>query len=414
METNRNKRKRATPKGAKAPDGSGYLVLRGKNYQARWKVNGKIICRSLHTSDRETAKAELARLSVPRTGLRDRDAMMKLTRAMSAQLSDVSDQVRAASIPIKQLFDIWQQSPIRGRATGRTLESYRHQLTSFTDWLSGVYPEITNARDVSQTVAEEYITHRRNTRSPGTVQKDLNLLSAIWKSLALKFGLEYNPWHPDRIARPAAKPVSRRALTDMECQALLDTANATQRLRILLALDAGLRLGDIIHLEWRFIDFDRRIINALPTRKTGAEIFNPISERLKAALLEHRAKQPQDEPHVFPDDLKRLRTNGDPESITHEMKILFERAGIETTQTDKNGKAHTVASFHSLRHTFVSRLMERGVNPYYVQRAVGHSTMMMTAHYDHSAAEEIRKALDIKTPRSKKHELNYRRNGKNS
>lgn len=390
-ETKGNKRKQ---KRSKAPDGAGYLVLRGNTYQARWKVNGKIISRSLHTSDLDTAKLELARLSVPRTGLRDRDAMLKLTRAMSAQLSDVSDQVRAASIPIKQLFDIWQQSPIRGRATGRTLESYKHQLTSFTDWLSGVYPEITNARDVSQTVAEEYITHRRNTRSTGTVQKDLNLLSAIWKSLALKYGLEYNPWHPDRIARPAAKPVSRRALTDAECDALLAAADATQRLRILLALDAGLRLGDIIHLEWRVIDFDRRLICHLTTRKTGAEIFNPISKRLEKALRERRAEQPQDEPHVFPDDIKRIRANGDPERITHEMKRLFERAGIETTQTDKDGRSHTVASFHSLRHTFVSRLMERGVNPYYVQRAVGHSSMMMTAHYDHSASDEIRRALD--------------------
>lgn len=393
-ETQGNKRKQNRKKRTRAPSGSGTLVKRGNNYEARWRVNGKLICRSLHTSDLETAKSELARLSVPRTGLRDRDAMLKLTRAMSAQLSDVSDQVRAASIPIKQLYDIWQQSPIRGRATGRTLYSYQHQLTAFTDWLAGVYPEITNARDVSQTVAEEYITHRRNTRSPGTVQKDLNLLAAIWKSLALKYGLEYNPWHPDRIARPAAKPVSRRALTDAECNALLDAADATQRLRILLALDAGLRLGDIIHLEWRFIDLDRRIINALPTRKTGAEIFNPISERLKTALIEHKAKQPPDEPHVFPDDIGRIRANGDPERITHEMKRLFERAGIQTTTTDADGRSHTVASFHSLRHTFVSRLMERGVNPYYVQRAVGHSTMMMTAHYDHSAAEEIRKALD--------------------
>lgn len=393
-ETQGNKRKQRRKKRTRAPSGSGTLVKRGGNYEARWRVNGKLICRSLHTSDLETAKAELARLSVPRTGLRDRDAMLKLTRAMSAQLSDVSDQVRTASIPIKQLFEIWQRSPIRGRATGRTLYSYQHQLTAFTDWLACIYPEITNARDVSQTVAEEYITHRRNTRSPGTVQKDLNLLAAIWKSLALKYGLEYNPWHPDRIARPAAKPVSRRSLTDAECDALLAAADATQRLRILLALDAGLRLGDIIHLEWRVIDFERRLINHLATRKTGAEIFNPISARLENALRERKAQQPQDEPRVFPDDIKRIRANGDPERITHEMKRLFERAGIQTTQTDKDGRSHTVASFHSLRHTFVSRLMERGVNPYYVQRAVGHSTMMMTAHYDHSATEEIRKALD--------------------
>lgn len=136
------------------------------------------------------------------------------------------------------------------------------------------------------------------------------------------------------------------------------------------------------------------ILLKLKSRKTGAEIFNPISARLEKALRERKDNQPKDEPHVFPDDIKRIRANGDPERITHEMKRLFERTGIQTTQTDKDGRSHTVASFHSLRHTFVSRLMERGVNPYYVQRAVGHSTMMMTAHYDHSATEEIRKALD--------------------
>ena len=393
-ETKGNKRKQHRQKRTRAPSGSGTLVKRGKNYEARWRVNGKLICRSLHTDDLETAKAELARLSVPRTGLRDREALAKITRAMSAQLSDVNDQVRAASIPINQLFDIWQQSPIHGRASGRTLESYRHQLAAFTSWLAGVYPEITNARDISQTVAEEYAAHRRDTRSPGTVQKDLNLLAAIWKSLALKYGLEYNPWHPDRIARPAAKPFSRRALTDAECDALLAAANATQRLRVLLALDAGLRLSDIIHLEWNCIDFKRRIINRLITRKTGAEIFNPISKRLEKTLRERRAAQPAGETHVFPEDIARIRANGDPERITHEMNRLFARAGITVNETGENGRTRTIASFHSLRHTFVSRLMERGVNPYYVQRAVGHSTMMMTAHYDHSAADEIRKALE--------------------
>ena len=97
---------------------------------------------------------------------------------------------------------------------------------------------------------------------------------------------------------------------------------------------------------------------------------------------------------MFPEDIARIRANGDPERITHEMNRLFARAGITVNETGENGRTRTIASFHSLRHTFVSRLMERGVNPYYVQRAVGHSTMMMTAHYDHSAADEIRKALD--------------------
>lgn len=379
---------------ARASNGSGYLVLHQGIWVARWKIGSKVIQRSLHTADRAEAETKLAQLSAPRTGMRDREAVRKLTRAMSARLDDVSDQVRVASIPISQLYDLWFASPVRGRATGRTLDSYRHQIAAFRDWLSRRYPEITNARDVSQVVAEEYIAFRKSSRASGTVSKDLNLLAAVWRSLSLRFGLEYNPWTPEKIARPASKPFSRRALTDEECDALLAVADETQRLRILLALDAGLRLGDVIRLKWSSIDFKRKIIDGLRTLKTGAQIFNPISKRLSRALKKRRAAQPPDEEFVFPEDVLRLRDNGDPESVTHEMILLFRRAGIKVNEKGEDGRTHTLASYHSLRHTFVSRLISRGVNPYFVQKAVGHSTMLMTAHYDHSAAEEIRQALD--------------------
>ena len=394
-ETEGNGRKRKRKRHTRASNGSGCLVLRGKNWTARWMVGGKLISRSLHTSDRREAELELARLSAPRTGLRDREAVRKLERAISARLDDVTEQVRSASIPISQLYDLWFASPVRGHASGRTLDSYRHQIAAFEDWVKSHYPEIVNARDVSQTVAEEYVKHRMATRSSGTVAKDLNLLSSVWRALARRFGLEYNPWTPDKISRPAAQPHSRRALTNAECDALLAAANDDQRLRILLALDSGLRLGDVATLRWPEIDFDRRII-IRDTRKTGMTVIPPLSERLTAALEERKAKAEDPSGFVFPDDVARLRAGANTDSISREMTALFKRAGIATHETDADKKKHLLASYHSLRHTFVSRLMERGVNPYYVQRAVGHSTMTMTAHYDHSAAEEIRRALDVK------------------
>lgn len=145
-------------------------------------------------------------------------------------------------------------------------------------------------------------------------------------------------------------------------------------------------------LNGPILDFTRRLI-VRETRKTGAKVFNPISDRLLDALLARRAEIPDGQPLVFPEDVARLKANGNSENISREMTRLFERAGIATSKDGTTGKKISVASFYSLRHTFVSRLMERGVNPYYVQRAVGHSTMTMTAHYDHSAAEAIRDAL---------------------
>ena len=387
MKVNRSKCGRAS-------NGCGYLVKRGSTWTARWKVAGKIISQSLHTSDREEAELELARLSAPRKGLRDRSAVRKLVRAMSARLDDVTEQVRAASIPVTQLFELWQSSPLRGRGNAKTTDAYRAHVSAFVAWLRAKYPEISNARDVSQVVAQEYALYRTQTRSPNTVVKSLNILCAVWRSLAVKYGLEFNPWTPDRLVRPALQTHPRRALTDAECNALLKAANATQRVQILLALDAGLRLGDVVTLKWSEVDLKRRVI-VRETLKTGARVIPPLSNRLTAALSARRDVSARTNGYIFPESIARL-TDGKADEISREMSALFARAGIATHETDANGKKHLVASFHSLRHTFVSRLIERGVNPYYVQRAVGHSTMTMTAHYDHTAAEEIRRALDVK------------------
>lgn len=366
-------------------------MLRGNTWTARWKVGGKIVAQSLHTSDRREAELELARLSAPRVGMRDRSAVRKLVRAMSARLDDVTEAVRTASIPVTQLYELWQASPLRGRAGHATLEQYKMLINVFTDWLGKHYPEIVNARDVSQVVAEEFIAWRSATKSPNTVAKTLNTLAAVWRALSMRYGLEYNPWTAEKIARPALKPQSRRTLSEAECEALMKAATPTQRLRILLALDAGLRLADIVTLKWSEIDFERMVI-VRDTRKTGMRVVPPLSERLAAALRE--AEQTKQGDYIFPADVARLRNGERADNISREMMHVFKAAGIETHEKDADGKRHLAASFHSLRHTFVSRLMERGVNPYYVQRAVGHSTMTMTAHYDHSAAEEIRRALE--------------------
>ena len=50
-------------------------------------------------------------------------------------------------------------------------------------------------------------------------------------------------------------------------------------------------------------------------------------------------------------------------------------------------------SFHSLRHTFVSRLAEKGISPLVIQSMSGHTTMAMTERYSHIGLEAKRKAL---------------------
>jgi site-specific recombinase XerD len=53
------------------------------------------------------------------------------------------------------------------------------------------------------------------------------------------------------------------------------------------------------------------------------------------------------------------------------------------------------ASFHTLRHTYASRLVQAGVDLYRVQRLLGHSTPVMTARYSKLADDDLRDAVHV-------------------
>ena len=51
------------------------------------------------------------------------------------------------------------------------------------------------------------------------------------------------------------------------------------------------------------------------------------------------------------------------------------------------------ATFHSLRHTFITNLIEAGVDPLLVRDAAGHSVMATTAGYTHIGEKTLRRAI---------------------
>ena len=70
------------------------------------------------------------------------------------------------------------------------------------------------------------------------------------------------------------------------------------------------------------------------------------------------------------------------------------RAGIATREKRAGWhQSRPTASFHSLRHTFVTRCVEAGVPVAVVRELVGHTRETMTLHYTHISAEAMEAAL---------------------
>jgi integrase len=172
----------------------------------------------------------------------------------------------------------------------------------------------------------------------------------------------------------------RRALTDDECGRLLEIADAISAHRGLwyrLALEVGLRRGELARLRWIDVDLDSRVLTvngSKAKRRDVVPLLGDTAERL--ASLRPAAFAPSD--RVFPVAVSDAERRAD-----------FASAGI--AETDALGR---VADLHSLRTTLGTRLARRGVAPQIAQRIMRHSSYETTLrHYTDLRIDDMRRAM---------------------
>lgn len=203
------------------------------------------------------------------------------------------------------------------------------------------------------------------------------------------------------MLKPTGKATQEKeTLTAKECQTLLDRVKNTRaRTFLLIGLHTGMRRGEILGLQWKDIDFKAKVIHVRHNAvvKEGATTVSedlktksakrniPLSEELETWLAE-RKKTSHSQYVIAMEDHKPLT-----KSAYRSMWKLVERELPDT---------HLTA--HILRHTYITRLFEAGLDVKEIQYLAGHSTMDMTlkvyTHYDRRSreaktAEKVRDAL---------------------
>lgn len=202
--------------------------------------------------------------------------------------------------------------------------------------------------------------------------------------------LEKNPC--DQVQLPKSLKTKVQALSRKQQKKLMQIAEKDNDYRgkaVILAMEAGMRIGEIAALKWEEVDFEasfiyvnntyQRVSNdsgtalLLGTVKTEAsQRIIPMSDRVRELLLQLRQGQKESE-FVFTTKGKPC----EPRVLTYHFHRIRKKAALS--------KVH----FHQLRHTFATRCLEATADVLSVSRILGHSSIKMTLDtYAHSIQEQ--------------------------
>lgn len=209
-------------------------------------------------------------------------------------------------------------------------------------------------------------------RSAGTVNHELASLSRIF-SLAIEQGLlEKNPVRTVKRLRHDGR---RERVCSIEEEQLLRTWLPAALLPIfILAINTGMRCGEITSLEWPDVDFERGTIHI---RRTKTD--QPRTVPMNAAVREEmeRLFDVRQGDVIFRTQRgeKYLRPN-----------VTFRECCLKLKIKDLH--------FHDLRHTAASRLADAGASPFVIAEILGHADLRQTKRYTHATRDALSRAVE--------------------
>ncbi|MBZ4376074.1 tyrosine-type recombinase/integrase [Corallococcus sp. AS-1-6] len=223
-------------------------------------------------------------------------------------------------------------------------------------------------------------------RSVKTVNNCLSTLSTMLK-VAVKWKvIERMPVEVEHL-KAADSTVDFYEVEDYErlVQAA-EKLGPAQQLAVLLGGDAGLRMGEMIALEWSDVDLKRGLLKVqrsdwkghvnLPKGGRPREV--PLTRALASALV--RARHLRGERVLYRED----GTPVSQQTVRSWMSAAQKRAGLKVT-----------GALHILRHTFCSHLAMRGVPPLSIKELAGHRSLRTTMRYMHLGKGEKHLAIQM-------------------
>lgn len=256
------------------------------------------------------------------------------------------------------------------------LERYRKEITPHK---KSQKPELYRIKGfLKSNLADRYVSNLRSSdfasyrdarlklgKAGNTVKQELALISHLFFVARAEWGFESLDNPIRHIRKPKLAKGRTRRVTDDEINLLINNTDSFDLPFILkLAVETGMRRGEIASISWSDINIQRRVIYLWDT-KNGEDRQVPLSSKA-IALLESIPR----------------RNDGRLFGMTaHAISYAFIRSRRRVNLEDLH--------FHDLRHEAISRIFEKGLNVMEVGSISGHKTLQMLKRYTHLKAEEL-------------------------
>lgn len=402
-------REHPSRKHGKRPDR--YIAIRYRSGQGKRTLEALGWASDGWTVDKAVALLRELKENI-RTGQRPQSLKEKRTMAEAARIEDehISAKAKLKSITFGELAEYYRSWAKNHRISAGDVEQLldRHILPVLGDMVA---TEITTAHveELRRIVAVKHPLTGRNKNTPGAClspQTVLHILKTVRE--VFNFALEtpapdtpgvmlFSGKNPAVLSRrgrgihiPKSDARRLRILNDKEIAALLGyegrriEAFAELRDMMLLSLDIGPRAGELVHIRRESCDPVNGAVRiykgsrANESTKGGASRLLFVGKLFPEALemLRRRLHEPGNGPFLFPGPGGRAR---DPNGLNRAMRRIMDKLKFNEGVDDPRN----LVVWHTLRHTYATRMLEAGIDIYTLKELMGHASVTTTEIYLH-------------------------------
>ncbi len=199
----------------------------------------------------------------------------------------------------------------------------------------------------------------------------------------------YIPSNPFKKVKAPKVPKSHpQFITQDEFQKIL---SVTERIDLkdifTIAFYTGMRLGEILNMKWNWIDFSQKIITTKNSNgystKSKKERIIPMNDHVQQIINRKliSLNSSSKEGYIFQNP-NGIKYNED--FISKQFKKIIRKANLSDD-----------IHFHTLRHSFASILVQRGVSLYVVKELLGHEDIKTTQVYSHLTQVSLSYAVNL-------------------